>query len=66
VKRQVRKFNLTEQLIADRNMKEGRNPQSNAIGIIEIVEIAPNPKAIEEIFHTCAYPLDSRTYGGGS
>jgi electron-transferring-flavoprotein dehydrogenase len=56
---------LTEQLIAERKLAGGRNPQSYALGIKEVIEMPPRPERAGAIFHTFGYPLESRAYGGG-
>ena len=56
---------LTEQLIAERKMAGGRNPQSYALGIKEVIEAPPQPGRAGAVFHTFGYPLGSRAYGGG-
>jgi electron-transferring-flavoprotein dehydrogenase len=56
---------LTEQLIEERKMANGRNPQSYALGIKELIEVPPLSGRAGAIFHTFGYPLESRAYGGG-
>ncbi len=56
---------LTEQLIAERRLAAGANPQTYAVGIKELVEIPARPERRGRILHTFGYPQDSRTYGGG-
>ena len=56
---------LTEQLIVERKMTGGRNPQSYALGIKEVIEAPPRPGRAGTIFHTFGFPLESRAYGGG-
>lgn len=56
---------LTEQLITDRKLNEGRNHQTYAVGVKELIEIPPRPAQKGKIVHTFGYPLDYFTYGGG-
>ena len=46
-------------------MAGGRNPQSYALGIKELIEVPPQSGRAGTIFHTFGYPLESRAYGGG-
>jgi electron-transferring-flavoprotein dehydrogenase len=46
-------------------MAGGRNSQSYALGIKEVIEAPPQPGRAGAVFHTFGYPLGSRAYGGG-
>ncbi len=55
---------LTKQVMAHFKLRDGRSPQTYAIGIKELWEIPAaqhNPGLIE---HTTGWPLDKKTYGG--
>ena len=55
---------LTKQ-VADRfNLREGRDPQTYAIGIKELWEIPAENHRPGLVEHAVGWPLDSRTYGG--
>ena len=56
---------LTEKLIADRNLNGGRNSQTYALGIKEVLQIPSRPEQKGRIVHAFGYPLDYGTYGGG-
>lgn len=56
---------LTDRLIAAKGLA-GRRPQSYAVGIKELIELAsPVKGSAGTIMHTFGYPVDMRTYGGG-
>lgn len=55
---------LTKQLISHFNLTAGSDPQTYAIGIKELWEIAPEKHRAGSIIHTIGWPLDSSTYGG--
>ena len=51
--------------VADRfNLREGRDPQTYAIGIKELWEIPAENHRPGLVEHAVGWPLDSRTYGG--
>jgi len=55
---------LTKQ-VADRfNLREGRDPQTYALGVKELWEIPAAQHKPGLIEHTVGWPLDRRTYGG--
>ncbi len=55
---------LTKQ-VADRfNLREGRDPQTYAIGIKELWEIPAENHRPGLVEHAVGWPLDSKTYGG--
>ncbi len=56
---------LTEKLIAERKLNDGRNAQTYAIGVKEVIEIPSRPEQKGRIIHTFGYPLNYSTYGGG-
>ena len=55
---------LGRQLIADRGLDRGRDPQTYAIGIKELWEVAPAQHEPGRVVHTAGWPLDPSTYGG--
>jgi electron-transferring-flavoprotein dehydrogenase len=55
---------LGRELIARFRLDEGRDPQSYAIGIKELWEVAPEQARPGRVLHSAGWPLDSRTYGG--
>ncbi|MEP7301354.1 MAG: electron transfer flavoprotein-ubiquinone oxidoreductase [Caldimonas sp.] len=55
---------LGRQLIARFALDAGRDPQSYAIGIKELWEVAPEKATPGLVTHTAGWPLDSATYGG--
>jgi electron-transferring-flavoprotein dehydrogenase len=55
---------LGKQLIARFALDAGKDPQSYAIGIKELWEVAPDKAVPGLVLHTAGWPLDSATYGG--
>ncbi len=55
---------LGRQLIAKLKLDEGRDPQSYAIGLKELWEVAPANAQPGLAVHTAGWPLDTSTYGG--
>ncbi len=55
---------LGRQLIARYRLDEGRDPQSYAIGVKELWEVAPAKFEPGLVVHTAGWPLDNETYGG--
>ena len=55
---------LGRQLIAKLRLDEGRDPQSYAIGLKELWEVAPANAEPGLVVHTAGWPLDTSTYGG--
>ena len=55
---------LGKQLIAKFKLDEGRDPQSYAIGMKELWELAPGKHQPGLVVHTAGWPLESDTYGG--
>ncbi|MEO8523819.1 MAG: NAD(P)/FAD-dependent oxidoreductase, partial [Caldimonas sp.] len=55
---------LGKQLIARFALDAGKDPQSYAIGIKELWEVAPDKAVPGFVLHTAGWPLDSSTYGG--
>ncbi len=53
---------LAEQLIAEHNLREGRSPQTYAIGVKELWEVSGSEPGL--VLHTLGWPLDRETYGG--
>jgi electron-transferring-flavoprotein dehydrogenase len=56
---------LGRQLIARYGLAEGRDPQTYAIGIKELWEIAPEKVQPGLVVHTAGWPMDAHSYGGG-
>ena len=56
---------LGKQLIARYRLDEGRDPQSFAIGIKELWEIAPERARPGLVVHTAGWPMTDSTFGGG-
>ncbi len=56
---------LGKQLIARFGLDEGRDPQSYALGIKELWEVAPAKAKPGLVVHTAGWPMDEHTYGGG-
>jgi electron-transferring-flavoprotein dehydrogenase len=56
---------LGRQLIARYGLAEGRDPQTFAIGIKELWEIAPEKVQPGLVVHTAGWPMDAHSYGGG-
>lgn len=55
---------LTKEVIAKFNLREGKNPQTYALGIKELWEIDPKVHQQGLVMHTIGWPLDHKTYGG--
>jgi electron-transferring-flavoprotein dehydrogenase len=55
---------LSEQLMKQFNLRENCDPQTYAIGIKELWEIAPEKHRQGQVIHTIGWPMDSATYGG--
>jgi electron-transferring-flavoprotein dehydrogenase len=55
---------LTKTLEQRFRLREGIDPQTYAIGIKELWEIAPNRHQPGLVIHTIGWPLDAATYGG--
>src|SRR5690606_32642394 len=55
---------LGRELIERYKLDAGRDPQSYAIGIKEMWEVAPAQSRPGEVLHTAGWPLDTDTYGG--
>ncbi len=56
---------LGKQLIAGFDLAAGRDPQTYAIGIKELWEIAPARARPGLVVHTAGWPMDDHSYGGG-
>lgn len=57
--------NLARQLIDKFGLDAGADPQSYALGVKELWEIAPEKHQPGLVIHTAGWPMDSKTYGGG-
>ena len=55
---------LGRRLIAKFALDQGRDPQTHAIGIKELWEVAPEVHQPGLVIHTAGWPLDAATYGG--
>jgi electron-transferring-flavoprotein dehydrogenase len=55
---------LTQQLETRFGLREGRDPQTYAIGIKELWEVDPARHQAGRVLHTIGWPLDRSTYGG--
>ena len=55
---------LGKQLIARFKLDHGRDPQSYALGLKELWEVAPGRHQPGLVIHTAGWPLESDTYGG--
>jgi electron-transferring-flavoprotein dehydrogenase len=56
---------LGKQLIARYGLDAGRDPQSYALGVKELWEVAPEKARPGLVVHTAGWPMDEQTYGGG-
>lgn len=55
---------LAEDLIHRFKLRQGRSPQSYALGVKELIQVK-NGGTPGLVIHTIGYPLGSRTFGGG-
>jgi electron-transferring-flavoprotein dehydrogenase len=55
---------LTKELIEKFDLRANSCPQTYALGVKEIWEIAPDKHNEGEIIHSSGWPMDSKTYGG--
>jgi electron-transferring-flavoprotein dehydrogenase len=55
---------LTKTLVERFRLREDCDPQTYAIGLKELWEIAPEKHRPGLVVHTVGWPLDNRTYGG--
>jgi electron-transferring-flavoprotein dehydrogenase len=55
---------LTKVLTARFGLRDGHNPQTYAIGLKELWEVAPERHQSGLVVHTVGWPLDRNTYGG--
>ena len=55
---------LGRQLIERFKLDAGKDPQSYALGVKELWEVAPDKAKPGHVLHTAGWPLDSATYGG--
>jgi electron-transferring-flavoprotein dehydrogenase len=55
---------LTEALVERFGLRDGINPQTYALGIKELWEVAPARHQPGLVVHTVGWPLDTATYGG--
>jgi electron-transferring-flavoprotein dehydrogenase len=55
---------LTKTLAERFRLRDGVDPQTYAIGIKELWEVAPEQRRAGLVIHTIGWPLDTGTYGG--
>jgi len=55
---------LTKTLIERFHLRDGSDPQTYAIGVKELWEVAPEHHQPGLVVHTVGWPMDSATYGG--
>ena len=55
---------LTKTLVERFRLRDGIDPQTYAIGLKELWEVAPGRHRPGLVLHTVGWPLDSATYGG--
>ncbi len=55
---------LTKTLIRRFHLRDGHDPQTYAIGLKELWEVAPERHQPGHVVHTVGWPLDGSTYGG--
>jgi electron-transferring-flavoprotein dehydrogenase len=55
---------LTKTLVERFDLRANADPQTYAIGIKELWEVAPERHHLGRVVHTVGWPLDNRTYGG--
>ena len=55
---------LTKTLVARFGLRDHCDPQTYAIGIKELWEVAPSRQHRGRVVHTVGWPLNNRTYGG--
>ena len=55
---------ITKQLIANYNLREGRQPPTFGLGFKELWQLPPGRVEPGRIEHAFGWPLDPRTYGG--
>jgi len=55
---------LTKRLVEHFRLRDGIDPQTYAIGIKELWEVAPDRHQPGLVVHTIGWPLDTATYGG--
>ena len=55
---------LTKRLVEHFRLRDGIDPQTYAIGIKELWEVAPGRHQPGLVVHTIGWPLDTATYGG--
>ena len=55
---------VAERVIRRFNLREGKSPQTYAIGLKELWEVPEKQARPGLVLHTVGWPLDSQTYGG--
>lgn len=56
---------LSQLLIEKYNLRQDANPQSYGIGVKELWEVKSPLYQAGSVMHSCGWPLDKQTYGGG-
>lgn len=56
---------LTRNLVEEKKLFEGRNPQGYALGMKEVWKVKPANFRPGHVSHTMGFPLGMRTFGGG-
>jgi electron-transferring-flavoprotein dehydrogenase len=56
---------LSKQLIAQRGLDRGRNPQVYTLGVKELWEVPPGRLGRGQVIHTAGWPLAPSQFGGG-
>ncbi len=55
---------LSEKLMKEFNLREGREPQTYGIGLKEIWQVTPEKHQLGRVEHSIGWPMDGCTYGG--
>ena len=55
---------VSEGIIRKFNLREGKSPQTYAIGLKELWEVPEAQSRAGLVLHTVGWPMDSKTYGG--
>lgn len=55
---------LSEEIIAQFDLRKDRDPQTYGIGFKELWEIDPSKHSPGKVVHSVGWPLDRKTYGG--
>jgi electron-transferring-flavoprotein dehydrogenase len=55
---------LTKKLISKFDLRDGKQPQTYALGVKEVWELDPELHQRGLVVHSLGWPLDYKTYGG--